>query len=73
MKKEVKQEVEVLTNRETEVLKHIANGYSNTEIGKKLQISHRTVDSHRTNIRNKLGVHNLAQMIKYALKEGIVD
>jgi two-component system nitrate/nitrite response regulator NarL len=73
MKKAELKEMEVLTNRETEVLRHIANGHSNTQIGRLLEISHRTVDSHRTNIRNKLGVHNLAQMIKYALKEGIVD
>lgn len=64
---------EVLTPREIQILKSIANGFSNTEIGKKLEISHRTVDTHRTNIRNKLGVRNLAGMIKYALKSGLVD
>lgn len=61
-----------LTKREVEVLKLIANGHSNTEIGKLLAISHRTVDTHRTNIRNKLGVHNLAGMIKYALRTELV-
>jgi DNA-binding NarL/FixJ family response regulator len=62
-----------LTPRETEVLKLIAQGYSNTEIGKQLEISHRTVDTHRTNIRNKLGVRNLAGMIKYALRSQLID
>ncbi|MBL4710263.1 MAG: helix-turn-helix transcriptional regulator [Flavobacteriales bacterium] len=62
-----------LTIRETEILKLIANGYSNTQIGKLLEISHRTVDTHRTNIRNKLGVSNLAGMIKYALRSKLVD
>jgi len=62
-----------LTGRETEVLKLIADGYSNTQIGKLLEISHRTVDTHRTNIRNKLGVNNLAGMIKYALKTKLID
>lgn len=62
-----------LTNREIEILKLIANGYSNTQIGKLLEISHRTVDTHRTNIRNKLGVSNLAGMIKYALQSKLID
>lgn len=62
-----------LTIRETEILKLIANGYSNTQIGKLLKISHRTVDTHRTNIRNKLGVNNLAGMIKYALQSKLID
>lgn len=62
-----------LTNREEEVLKLIANGYSNTQIGRLLEISHRTVDTHRTNIRNKLAVNNLAGMIKYALKTNLIE
>ncbi|MEQ8907845.1 MAG: helix-turn-helix transcriptional regulator [Vicingaceae bacterium] len=62
-----------LTARETQILKLIAEGYSNTQIGKLLGISHRTVDTHRTNIRNKLGVSGLAGMIRYALKEQIID
>lgn len=61
-----------LTPRELTVLIDIANGYSNTEIGKRLAISHRTVDTHRTNIRNKLGVNGLAGMIKYALQSGLI-
>jgi len=65
--------VNTLTNRETEILKLIAAGYSNTQIGKLLEISHRTVDTHRTNIRNKLGVNNLAGMIRYALKAKLID
>lgn len=63
----------ILTKREIETLKLIADGYSNTQIGKLLDISHRTVDTHRTNIRNKLGVNSLAGMIRYALKHKIVD
>jgi len=66
-------EVNRLTPREIEILKLIADGYSNTQIGKLLGISHRTVDTHRTNIRNKLAVHNLAGIIKYALKANLID
>lgn len=62
-----------LTKREIEILTLIANGHSNTQIGKLLEISHRTVDTHRTNIRNKLGVSGLAGMIKYALKADLVN
>lgn len=62
-----------LTERETQILKLIAEGYSNTQIGKLLDISHRTVDTHRTNIRNKLGVGGLAGMIRYALINQIID
>lgn len=65
--------LEILTKREVEVLKLICEGYSNTQIGNLLEISHRTVDTHRTNIRNKLGVHSLAGMIRYALKTGMID
>lgn len=61
-----------LTPREKTILIDIANGFSNTEIGKRLTISHRTVDTHRTNIRNKLGVSGLAGMIRYAIQSGLI-
>lgn len=57
-----------LTEREIEVLSLIAEGYSNKEIGDELFISHRTVDTHRTNLMRKLEVHNIAGLIKFALK-----
>ena len=62
-----------LTEREIEILKWIAQGYSNKEIGDKLFISHRTVDTHRTNFMKKLEVHNIAGLIRYALRAGYVD
>lgn len=63
----------LLTDRETEILKLIAEGYSNKEIGEKLFISHRTVDTHRTNLMNKLEVNNIAGLIRYAIKNGFVN
>lgn len=60
-----------LTEREIEILKLIAEGYSNKEIGDQLFISHRTVDTHRTNLMRKLDVHNIAGLIKFALKNGL--
>lgn len=66
------QNTEFLTERETEILKLIAAGFSNKEIGDKLFISHRTVDTHRTNLMKKLGVSNIAGLISYAIKNGII-
>jgi two-component system response regulator NreC len=63
---------ELLTDRETEILQLIAGGFSNKEIGDQLFISHRTVDTHRTNLMKKLGVNNIAGLISYAIKNGIV-
>jgi two-component system response regulator NreC len=61
-----------LTEREIEILKMIAEGLSNKEIGDKLFISHRTVDTHRTNLMKKLEVNNIAGLIRYAMKNGFI-
>jgi len=61
-----------LTKRETEILKLIADGFSNKEIGEQLFISHRTVDTHRTNLMKKLEVNNIAGLISFAIKNRIV-
>lgn len=66
------QQTELLTDRETEIVRLIAEGFSNKEIGSKLFISHRTVDTHRTNLMKKLDVSNIAGLISYAIKNGIV-
>jgi DNA-binding NarL/FixJ family response regulator len=66
------QKTEILTERETEILKLIAAGFSNKETGDMLFISHRTVDTHRTNLMKKLGVSNIAGLISYAIKNGII-
>ncbi|MBU1367937.1 MAG: response regulator transcription factor [Bacteroidetes bacterium] len=65
--------IATLTEREIEILKWIADGLSNKEIGEKLFISHRTVDTHRTNLMKKLEVNNIAGLIRYALKNGFVN
>jgi len=62
-----------LTEREIEILKNIADGLSNKEIGEKLFISHRTVDTHRTNLMKKLGVNKIAGLIKFAIQNGYVN
>ncbi|MFK7809563.1 MAG: response regulator [Saprospiraceae bacterium] len=62
-----------LTPREIEILKLIAEEFSNPEIAKKLFISIRTVDTHRRNLLEKLGVKNTAGLVRYALRHGIVE
>jgi non-specific serine/threonine protein kinase len=61
-----------LTEREREVAVHIAQGESNREIAKALVVSERTIESHVTNILNKLGFTNRAQIRKWVLEKGIV-
>lgn len=62
-----------LTDREIEILSMIAQGYSNKEIGDKLFISHRTVDTHRTNLMKKLEVNNIAGLIKKSYELKIIE
>ncbi len=65
-------EPDKLTNREKEVLQLIAEGYTNGEIGGFMKISVKTVETHRAHIMNKLDLHDVAGLIKYAIKKGIV-
>jgi DNA-binding NarL/FixJ family response regulator len=59
-----------LSTREQQVLRLIAKGKSNKEIGEELFISDRTADTHKTNIKRKLKINTLAQVIEYAKKHG---
>ncbi|MGC3944747.1 MAG: response regulator transcription factor [Chryseolinea sp.] len=60
-----------LTDREKDILKQIVLGKSNKEISSELYISDRTVDTHRTNIKRKLKLSTLSQLIQYAKEHGI--
>lgn len=62
-----------ITKREVEILKLISSGLTNKEIGEKLFISHRTVDTHRTNLMRKLDVKNIAGLVSFALKKGLLE
>lgn len=64
--------LEALTPREQEVLTHIAEGLTNPEIAELLVISAKTVDRHRENIMRKLNLHNRVDLVKYALKHGLI-
>lgn len=62
-----------LTEREIEIIKLISEGYSNKQIGDELFISHRTVDTHRTNLMGKIGVHNVAGIVRFAITSGLIS
>jgi len=60
-----------LTSREKEIIKLVSQGNTNTQIGEKLFISPRTVDTHRTNVMKKLNIHNVASLIRFAFQNGL--
>jgi two-component system response regulator NreC len=61
-----------LTPREQEVLTHLAEGLNNPEIGELLGISPKTVARHRENIMRKLNLHSRTELVKYAIRKGII-
>lgn len=62
-----------LTPREREILRYIAEGRQNREIAQLLFISVRTVQAHRSNLMEKLGAHDRTQLVKYAIRKGIIS
>jgi DNA-binding NarL/FixJ family response regulator len=62
----------VLTEREEEVLRLTAEGYSNTEIAQRIYLSPKTVDTYRQRIMEKLGLHHRAELVRYALEHGLL-
>jgi len=63
---------EQLTDRERDVLKLVAEGYTTQEIADMLVISPKTVEGHRTNLMAKLDIHSRIDLVKYALRKGII-
>src|SRR5512139_2137872 len=61
-----------LTTREQEVLSLLAEGYSNDEIGESLNISKHTVARHRENLMRKLELHSRSELVKYAIRKGLI-
>jgi DNA-binding NarL/FixJ family response regulator len=64
---------ETLTHREREILKLIAEGYKNKEIADSLCISVKTVEKHRANLMEKLGLHNVQALTTFAIEKGLVS
>jgi DNA-binding NarL/FixJ family response regulator len=63
----------VLTNRERAVVQLIAEGHSNREIGELLNISVKTVETHRGTIRRKLNISSSAGLVRYAIRNKLVE
>ncbi|MHC4497518.1 MAG: response regulator [Planctomycetota bacterium] len=64
---------EVLTDREREVLQLLTEGKSTKQIALKLHISNKTVETHRRQIMNKLDIHTVAELTKYAIRKGLTS
>ena len=62
-----------LTEREREILKLVAEGYTNNKIAERLIISPKTVDTHRTHVMDKLNLHSRAELVKYAMRRGLLE
>lgn len=69
----IRVESEKLTTREQVILSYVAQGLSSKEVARKLDISYRTVEAHRRNIKNKLGLETLAEVVRYAVNHGLID
>jgi two-component system response regulator NreC len=64
---------ELLTPREMDVLVCIVQGYTNRQIAEELSLSVRTVEGYRANMTEKLGLHNRAELVRYAREHGLID
>ncbi|RKQ93063.1 LuxR family two component transcriptional regulator [Solirubrobacter pauli] len=64
---------ELLTAREEEVVKLVAEAYTNEEIGELLHISKKTVERHRANILEKLGMRDRVELTRYAIRRGLIE
>jgi DNA-binding NarL/FixJ family response regulator len=63
---------EILSARQREVLQLIAEGRSSKEMARQLHLSVKTVESHRTELMDRLGIHGIAGLVRYAIRTGIV-
>ena len=69
---EAEKALDGLTDREQEVLRYLAEGVANDEIAEALVISAKTVARHRENIMQKLGLHSRSELVRYAIRKGII-
>jgi len=73
LKPRITEEREPLTSREQQILLELAQGKSNKEVGETLDISVRTVETHRKNIKRKLGISTTAGLTRYAMEHGVLQ
>jgi DNA-binding NarL/FixJ family response regulator len=64
---------ESLSDREFEVFRLLAAGVSVTDIGTRLKLSVKTVSTHKANLMQKMGLHNASDLVRYAIKHGLVE
>ena len=62
-----------LTPREQDVVKLIAEAYTNKQIGEILNVSEKTVESHRANVLAKLGMRDRVELVRYAIRRGLIE
>jgi DNA-binding NarL/FixJ family response regulator len=67
------QELRVLTPRELEIVTLVAEGYTNQAIANRLTLSIKTVQSHRANVMEKLGLRDITHLVRFALRHGLID
>src|SRR4051794_19574049 len=72
-RKHVTNPIDLLTSREREVLQHIAEGRTNKEIANTLNLSVYTVEAHRGRIMEKLNLHSTSELVRFALRNGLID
>ncbi|HVA85405.1 MAG TPA: response regulator transcription factor, partial [Candidatus Saccharimonadales bacterium] len=70
---ETTDELNPLTPRETEIVKLVAEGMNTTDIAKTLVISQKTVERHRANVLEKLGLHDRVALTRYAIRQGLIE
>jgi DNA-binding NarL/FixJ family response regulator len=66
------EELHVLTPREVEVLTLVAEGHTNQEIADRLTLSIKTVQAHRANVMEKLGLRDITHLVRFALRHGLI-
>ena len=72
-RKHVSDPIDLLSSREREVLQMLAEGKTNKEIATVLNLSVYTVDAHRGRIMEKLNLHNINELVRFAVRHGLVD
>jgi DNA-binding NarL/FixJ family response regulator len=72
-RKHVTNPIDLLTSREREVLQRIAEGQTNKEIASALQLSVYTVEAHRGRLMEKLNLHSTGELVRFAVRNGLID
>jgi two-component system invasion response regulator UvrY len=65
--------IEMLSDRELQVLKHLAEGSKSRDIAKELHLSVKTIDTYRARLQDKLDLHTMADIVRFALRSGVIE